>query len=146
MRMSAPFLLLAAALVCGGCDRARQPLMTTPPPGSIRLPAPDPDFRLTAEERAAVRPGFDVDALERLLAAIEPPFRPGILIRFQYGWQGMTIQVGDDPALVPLLDEVWAPFWEMRPERAFDDDETVRWPGRELARKRLEARGHKHDP
>ena len=48
--------------------------MTTasPYPLGIFLPSPDPSFRLKPEQRALVRPGFDVNALERLLASIIP--------------------------------------------------------------------------
>jgi hypothetical protein len=44
-----------------------------------------------------------------------------------------------DPALQPLLDEVWAPMWEQHPERI--DKETKDFPGREIARQRRERRG-----
>jgi hypothetical protein len=119
------------------------------PPTTIKLPAPDPEFRLTPDERASVRPGFDVDALERLLAAVEPEARPILLRSFQAADPAegvpLVLRVGDDPELQPLLDEVWAPFWEVRPKWAFREDVDVPWPGRELARKRLEARGYRRE-
>jgi hypothetical protein len=116
--------------------------MTVPPnPRTIRLEAPDQGFRLTPEERASIRPGFDVDALERLLAAIEAPVRPFLLSRFQVPQPGepprVWVKMGD-AALQPLLDEVWAPVYEMHPEMI--DKESKEYPGRELARQRRDAR------
>lgn len=114
--------------------------MTAPHPNTVRLPAPEASFRLTPEDRASLRPGFDADALERLLAAIEPGARADLLHSFQMPAPGQrlrnTIQMGD-PELQPLLDEVWLPFWESQPARLrkhYPDDH--RWPGLELARQR----------
>lgn len=117
--------------------------MTTPPnPGTVRLETPDRNFKLTPQERASIRPGYDVNALERLLAAVEPPVRPMILTDFQAVAPGETgtalVRMGD-PALQPLLDEVWAPMWEKYPEMM--DKETKDYPGREIARQRRNARG-----
>lgn len=113
---------------------------------TIRLITPDPEFRLTPAERASVRPGFDVDALERLLAAVEPDARPILLDGFRQpsreelergGFSTPPVRMGD-PALQPLLDEVWAPAWErFAPDLL--DDETVGYPGKELARQRRAA-------
>ncbi|HEX8393431.1 MAG TPA: hypothetical protein VF665_13890 [Longimicrobium sp.] len=105
---------------------------------TIRLQTPDPSFRLTAQDRARIRPGYDVDALERLLAAVIPPVRAGLLSSFtmpEHPAQrvGVTVQMGD-PALQPLLDEVWAPMWELYPDML--DTETKDYPGREIARQR----------
>jgi hypothetical protein len=115
--------------------------MATPPnPRSVRLDTPDRNFKLTPQERASIRPGFDVDALERLLAAVEAPVRPMILEGFQAVAPGepgtATVRMGD-PALQPLLDEVWAPMWEKYPEML--DTETKEYPGREIARQRRNA-------
>lgn len=104
---------------------------------TIRLPTPDPDFRLTAEERAGIRPGFDVDALERLLAAVEPGARPILLEDFlpvAPGAPGTALVRMGDPALQPLLDEVWAPVYELYPDLL--DEEEERYPGRALALQR----------
>lgn len=131
---------VAAALLVAGCDRHQEVVMTAPRPNTVRLPAADVHFRLTPEERASLRPGFDADALERLLAAIEPGARPDLLRSFQMPEPGErvrnTVQMGD-PELQPLLDEVWLPFWESQPARLhkhYADDN--RWPGLELARRR----------
>lgn len=133
----------AACLALAACDRtASVPSMSTPPnPRTVRLDVPDRNFKLTPQERASIRPGFDVDALERLLAAVEAPVRPMILEGFQAVAQGepgtATVRMGD-PALQPLLDEVWAPMWEKYPEML--DTETKNYPGREIARQRRNAR------
>jgi hypothetical protein len=117
--------------------------MSNPPPSTIRLTKPDRAFSLSAEERAQVRQGFDVDALERLLAAVEPGARPIILAGFQYpkerGQSGGVMTAIGDPALQPLLDEVWAPMWERMPAEMLDRSD-VRYPGRDLARARRAAR------
>jgi hypothetical protein len=111
--------------------------MALPSPPTIRLEQPDSTFRLTPEERANVRTGFDVDALERLMAAVVPEGRPMLLEAFQRpsSWPiRFVVQMGD-PSLQPLLDEVWAPMWmELGPDAI--DVETAPYPGRELARQR----------
>ena len=108
---------------------------------SVRLEAPDRTFKLTPQERASIRPGFDVDALERLLASVEAPVRPMILKDFQAVAPGQPaaalVKMGD-PALQPLLDEVWAPIWEKYPEMM--GKETKDFPGREIAKQRRNAR------
>lgn len=126
-------------------------MTSTPPPlGSLRLAVPDPGFRLTIEQRAHIRPGFDVNALERLLASVETEARPRILEAFLPADPAVggivLLNFGDDHVLNAMLDEVWAPIWEARPREAFEDDPDVRWPGRELARRRLEARGYRGEP
>jgi hypothetical protein len=116
-------------------------MTTTPSPKALRLETPDRNFKLTPQERASIRPGFDVDALERLLASVEPPFRPFFLSSFQAvepGMPGRVLVMMGDPTLQPLLDEVWAPVWEMYPEMM--EMETKEYPGRELARQRRAAR------
>ena len=132
-----------AFLLATGCEAVHEPLMTAPNPHTVRLPEQDLGFHLTAEERASIRPPFDVDALERLLAWIEPGARPILLQGFQFPPPGEAVpnvfKMGD-PTLQPFLDEVWAPFWELDPESAAFDDPVIKWPGKELARKRLAAR------
>lgn len=132
--------LLLAALVLAACDHQDKdgPIMSTPPRPTIRLDQPDPAFALTAEQKAKIRPGFDVDALERLLAAVEPDARPMILEPFLVPPPGEPvgniIKMGD-PELQPLLDQVWAPMWEELPPEAIDTEDKD-FPGREVARVR----------
>jgi hypothetical protein len=76
----------------------------------------DSEFRLSAAERAKVRAGFDVDALERFLRALPPGTREQVLPLFQKvrpGTPGPLLMQMDDPDLQLLLDEVWAPRWKM---------------------------------
>ncbi|HET7230412.1 MAG TPA: hypothetical protein VFJ16_10450 [Longimicrobium sp.] len=132
-----------SALVVASCDRTPEMTMSTPEPQGIRLANPDASFHLSANERAAVRRGFDVDALERLLAHLRPEVRSIVLDDFKYPPPGeppaLLIQMGD-PSLQPLLDEVWAPMWDhMRPGAL--GSETKEFSGRELARQRAAARG-----
>ena len=103
---------------------------------------------LTPEERASVRDGFDVDALERLLAAVEADARPIILHAFQPPAPG-ELEPGEfmtpptrmgDPTLQPLLDEVWATAWERFAPELLDSDE-MNYPGKQLAKERRAARG-----
>jgi len=121
--------------------------MSSPEPEGIRLAHADAKFHLSVEDRAAVRRGFDADALERLLAHLRPEVRPIVLQQFKYAPPGefapLLIQMGD-PSLKPLLDEVWAPMWELMPPDALET-ETKEFPGRELARQRRRATQIKRD-
>lgn len=85
--------------------------MTSPDAVPLRLEAPDPAFRLTATDRAAVAPTFDADALERLLRQVRPEERGEILSYFQVGKgaRGHLVEIFD-PQLQSILEEVWAPF------------------------------------
>jgi uncharacterized protein DUF6968 len=110
-----------------------------PPLHPLRLEPPEADFRLGADERAKVAPGFDVDALERLLARIIPQRRAEILAFFQppqdsANRPGQLIRI-KDPELQPLLEEVWASMWDH--VGATDEDierDTYQYPGRQIAR------------
>jgi hypothetical protein len=142
-RLVGPLHLIAACLSLGACDHTASALsMPTPPnANTVRLETPDRNFKLTSEERASIRPDFDVDALERLLAAVAAPVRPMILREFQIpprgAQSGALVRMGD-PVLQPLLDEVWATFWEKHTDML--DTETKAYPGMELARQRRNAR------
>lgn len=109
-----------------------------PENASARLDHPDPDFRLSAEQRASVAPGFDVDALERLLAAVHPELRLPILSDFQTPPPGVFLgpMRFEDPALQDLLHEVWAPRWEGVPDERLDDPELSPYPGHRTAKDR----------
>jgi hypothetical protein len=109
----------------------------------IRLEVPDASFRLSQAERQRIRTGFDVDALERLVANVRPELRHHILESFtiqpaDFLTTNSLIKIGD-PFLQALLDEVWAPVWEQFPPDALDT-ETVDYPGRELASQRRRSR------
>ncbi|HEX6038133.1 hypothetical protein [Longimicrobium sp.] len=104
-----------------------------------RLDAPDPSFRLTPAERASIQPGFDVDALEHLLAILHPDLRTDTLASFQRqapGVIGGGLIRFEDPVLQALLDEVWAPRSENAPQDWFHDPDLRRYPGREIAMRR----------
>jgi hypothetical protein len=111
----------------------------------LRLAASDQLYRLSADDRARVRPGFDADALERLLQAIRPDMRQEIVGHFQFHGEsspryGHLMQFHDSQ-LQPLLEEVWAPMWD---ELNATDEEIERdaygYPGREIALQRRAAR------
>lgn len=116
--------------------------MSIPPPPEFLLPEPDAAYRLSAAERAKVRPEFDADALERLLAAVVPEVRPMLLRGFQWPEAGQPVShivKRGDASLTPLLDEVWAPYWDLLPEEMINLEDKD-FPGRELARERRRAR------
>lgn len=113
--------------------------MAAPDPAPLRLAVADAAFRLTAAERAKIAPGFDPDALERLLAHIRPDLRPEILSYFDAGGgRGQLIEI-HDPHLQAVLEEVWAPMWEDASERALDEG-WFNMPGREIAKARRDKR------
>jgi hypothetical protein len=146
MRRTSLALVAATVVASGACDQPRRAIMGPQEPHSIRLPVPDAEFHLSASERARVRQGFDPDALERLLANVEPVVRPMILQSFQQPKPGEpadnVVRMGD-PSLQPLLDEVWAPMWDLFSSDAIEK-ETKDFPGREIARQRRAARGAPH--
>jgi hypothetical protein len=116
-------------------------MTASPNTPSYRLAAPDKTFRLLPEDRAMVRSGFDVEALERLLAVIVPEARPELLKAFQWPPQGESasnIVQFKDSDLNALLDEVWLPMWEEVTPEALDT-ETKDFPGLQLARQRRAA-------
>jgi hypothetical protein len=118
-------------------------------PTPIRLASPTRGFHLTASEREKLVPGFDADALERLLARIIPERRTEILAYFQVP-QDRSVRLGQliqikDPELQPILEEVWAPMWDR--VGATDEDiarNTYDFPGREIAQARRAAARQSH--
>lgn len=117
------------------CDGARLP--------PLALRSADTSYRLSPEDRARVVPGFDVDALERLLAVIRADMRCEILREFQLPRSGEPPPGGimefTEPALNPLLHEVWATMWQDEPDAFLEDGASV-MPGRALERQRRQAR------
>lgn len=121
--------------------------MTSPGAAPLRLEAPDPAFRLSAADRAAVAPTFDADALERLLRQVRPEMRGEILSHFQVGKgaRGHLVEIFD-PQLQAILEEVWAPFWDDAPDQALEEN-WYRMPGREIAKaRRAAARARAQQP
>ena len=108
----------------------------------------DETFHLDAATRARIAPGFDVDALERLLRHLGPLDRPIALAYFvlpQYREytpgpnQWWTLKGFTDPVLNELLAEVWQPFWDTQPDEMLADADS-NYPGQELARRRRNQR------
>jgi hypothetical protein len=141
-----PLLVAGMIVVAGGCEGTQNTTMSAPAPRPLRMASLDPVYRLDAQDRGKVLPGFDVDALERLLAAVTPEARRGLLRYFQRpekGEQpGMLVEMSD-PRLQPLLEEVWAPMWD---EVGATDEQLngnhFGYPGREIARRRRAARAN----
>ena len=137
-------LLLAAS----GCEyqaQARGLTMIEPPPRSLRLVTPETSYHLSAADRARVVPGFDGDALERLLRMVRPDMRQEILAHFQVpdgtGGRDLGQLVAfHDPQLQSVLEEVWAPMWDHvgATDEQLEKD-VYGWPGREVARQRRAA-------
>ena len=102
----------------------------------------DETFRLDATTRARISPGFDVDALERLLQHLEPLGRPVVLDGFllpEYRVSApapntwWTLKGFTNPALNELLAEVWQPFWDTQPDEMLAEPDSP-YPGQDLAR------------
>lgn len=68
----------------------------------------EPRYALTDEERAALRPGLNVDALERLLGHLDANGRKAILPYFSMGLHAGILGAAD-PEMDALVEEVWAP-------------------------------------
>lgn len=117
--------------------------MTDDVPSPNPTPVHDPDFRLSAEERARVFPWYDADALERLLGMSLPESRARVLESFlvpdEPGQQRPLLVTMGHPALQAILEEVWVPFWEGYREEDMNAQPAY-FPGRELAKQRRNAR------
>jgi len=113
----------------------------TLPPTPLRAATPASGYRLDRDERARIAPGYDVAALERLLAHVTADRRTEILRYFQFP-EDRSVSLGllmeiKDPQLQSLLEEVWAPMWDH--VGATDEqlaENTYRYPGRTLAMER----------
>ena len=143
MRITGRSAVLAVVLLASCETAARTPAMTEPSYQPLALRTPDLSYRLAAEERAKVIPGFDVDALERLLRKVRPDMRQEVLGQFQLPQPGKPAPLGitefTEPELNPLLEEVWATLWD----DASDDflaEGVSSMPGRSLAKQRREER------
>jgi hypothetical protein len=144
MRPPARFLTVAALVLLGAtaCDRLL-PTAMAPKPAHIRLDRPDPEFHLSSADRAKVVPGFDVDALERLLASVTPEMRQEVLAFFQWRSpegepRGHLYQILD-PKLQAILEEVWAPMWDSATDEQIAEN-AFGMPGRKIAEKRRQER------
>lgn len=138
------FIFLAAA----ACEpSAKGVLMTEPAAVPLRAARADASYRLPAHERARVRPGFDVDALERLLGMVAPERRAEILESFQpprLGEDFVELTYIGDADLQAVLEEVWATYWDRFTLAEIDADDSRR-PGKERAKARRQrpSRGDK---
>lgn len=101
----------------------------------------DVTFRLTDAQRDQVRPGFDVDALERLLAHVPAERRDSLFVTFTIptGNEVRELWYLGDPALQELLEVVWVPMWDRVPTQVIEADKSER-PGKRLAVERRRAR------
>ena len=101
----------------------------------------DVTFRLTEAQRQQVRPGFDVDALERLLAHVPAERRDSLFVTFTAptGNEVRELWYLGDPALQELLEVVWAPMWDRIPTEVIEADKSER-PGKRLALERRRPR------
>lgn len=152
MREPARFLSFAAVvlLFAAACDRLL-PTAMSPKPAHIRLEQPEADYRLSAAERAKIVPGFDVDALERLLASMNPDMRQEVLAFFQWRTadgapRGHLYRILD-PQLQSILEEVWAPMWDEATDEQIAEN-AFGMPGRKIAEQRRAERRTKegNDP
>jgi hypothetical protein len=134
------FLTTCTLLVLAGCERTHETLMSNPDPLPLRLTVADASYRLEASARAKLLPGFDVEALERLLGMVRPDLRQPILRHFQQRARGERlghlVQV-HDAELQAVLEEVWAPMWdEVKATDAQIEANHFGFPGREAAKRR----------
>lgn len=143
-RMFCILFTTSAVLTVVGCEPPQQIAMSTPEPHPLRLALADKSFRLSDADRAKLLPGFDVQALERLLGMIRPDMRQEILKSFQQREQGQRLGhlMGfEDPELQTVLEEVWAPMWDyVGASDAQIEANDYGYPGREIAKQRRAAR------
>jgi hypothetical protein len=143
MRSAILGVALLSLLAGSACERnPNDLLMSTPENRPLRLATPDASFRLSAEERAKVLPLYDAEALERLLGMVDPEVRGPMLRMFlaseKPGPRAVLTHL-DDPQLQAVLEEVWAPHWDLLPPEAIDEEQAD-IPGRAIARERRDAR------
>ncbi|HEU4453058.1 MAG TPA: hypothetical protein VFR81_08355 [Longimicrobium sp.] len=144
MRLTRRNRIVLAVILLAACETtARTPAVTEPSYQPLALRTPEMSYRLSAEDRAKVVTGFDVDALERLLRRVRPDMRVEVLRHFQAGVPGErkrgALTEFTEPELNPLLEEVWATMWDDAPDQALDEGWYF-YPGREIAKQRREQR------
>lgn len=148
MRFTGRYGIALAVVLLAACETAaRTPAVTEPSYQPLALRTPEMSYRLSAEDRAKVIRGFDVEALERLLRRVRPDMRQEVLRQFQLPQPGEPVPLGitefTEAELNPLLEEVWATMWH----DASDDflaEGVSSMPGRTLAKQRREEeRRHK---
>ena len=78
--------LLLAVLFLSGCrtDQPSSPVHSIADPAALLLPAPEGDFRLSAEERSRIHPADEPALVEQLLAWIRPERRSEVLESFTF--------------------------------------------------------------
>lgn len=114
---------LLALFSAASCSDAHRTL-SSPAPGYGFRGTGDPNFHLTPEQRARVRPDFDVNALERLLSMMPAAGRDTLLtffVRRPPGQPQPLLVEMNEPGLQQVLDEVYAPHYE-----ALSDEELRR--------------------
>jgi hypothetical protein len=106
----------------------------------LRLAVADASYGLEASERAKLLPGFDAEALERMLGMVRPELRQPILKHFQQREKGERLghlMQLHDAELQAVLEEVWAPMWdESNATDAQIEANHFGFPGREVAKRR----------
>jgi hypothetical protein len=134
--------MLIAALTLTACETANMAAGGVDPNYTpLVMVRRDAGFRLTEVQRQQVRPGFDLDALERLLAHVPAERRDSLFVAFSapQGNEVRELWYLGDPALQELLEQVWAPVWDRVPLSVIEADKSER-PGKRLAIERRRAR------
>jgi hypothetical protein len=136
---TAAFALVVAASACETANIAAGVEPQHTPTTYVKA---DDGFRLTQAQRQEVRPGFDVEALERFLGHVPPELRDTLFVAFRMprGNEVQELWYVGDPALQELLEEVWAPKWDRVPLAEIEADRTER-PGKRLAIQRRRQAG-----
>jgi hypothetical protein len=105
MRTRTLLILLGAMLTSGCAERStNQETMVAPE-----------RYSLSAAERATLKEGIDVEALERLVARLPPEHRAEFLRFWRAGFRGGVVAT-EDPESAALLKQVWAPMGGAIPE------------------------------
>ncbi|MET0396881.1 MAG: hypothetical protein ABW277_08675 [Longimicrobiaceae bacterium] len=105
MRTWTLLILLGAPLASSCAER-------TPNGGLVMAPE---RYSLSAAERATLKEGIDVGALERLVAKVPPEHRAEFLRFWRADFRGGIVAT-EDPESAALLEQVWAPMGGAIPE------------------------------